>query len=468
MAIRALAYALFLLSVVDATQVMRRPDDYNTQLKPYVHATATNTSFVTPPVRERALFDSSLDKRAGGKIVVGYFTNWGIYARNFQPSNINAPTLTHILYSFADVDPSSGLISLTDSYADTQKHFATDSWSETGNNLYGCLKQMYLLKMQQRNLKVLLSVGGWTYSQSGHFNFVTNSTSVANFVSSAVQLVENYGLDGIDIDFEYPSTTAQGQGLATLLGQLRTAFTQLAARKGDTTPYQITVAVSAGADNNAVGVGTWEAGVYDYKALPFSGAQVIEDMTNVASYSYDPTLKELISYDTPNIVAVKTKYIISNGMAGSMFWSLDSDKNGSASLVSTSVGLLGGLDQTQVRDSPYFSRSDSTYSKSDEESFERSYPDSTWDNIRSNMGTIGTTPSSTASGSTPTTGSCGGVAAWSSSAVYTGGQTVTYNGDTWTAKWWTQGDTPGGSADVWTDNGTCTSKRSSRFYKDMV
>jgi predicted chitinase/chitodextrinase len=46
-------------------------------------------------------------------------------------------------------------------------------------------------------------------------------------------------------------------------------------------------------------------------------------------------------------------------------------------------------------------------------------------------------------------------AAWSSGAVYTGGMSASYNGDNWTAKWWTEGDTPGGAAGVWTDQGPC-------------
>ncbi|MET8863517.1 glycoside hydrolase family 19 protein [Nonomuraea sp. NPDC004580] len=47
------------------------------------------------------------------------------------------------------------------------------------------------------------------------------------------------------------------------------------------------------------------------------------------------------------------------------------------------------------------------------------------------------------------------VGAWSSSAVYTGGATASYNGRNWRAQWWTQGETPG-SAAVWADQGTCT------------
>lgn len=53
-----------------------------------------------------------------------------------------------------------------------------------------------------------------------------------------------------DIDFEYPANTAQGQGFADLVTSLRTAFDQLASRKGDTIPYQITAAVAASSENS--------------------------------------------------------------------------------------------------------------------------------------------------------------------------------------------------------------------------
>jgi chitinase len=47
-------------------------------------------------------------------------------------------------------------------------------------------------------------------------------------------------------------------------------------------------------------------------------------------------------------------------------------------------------------------------------------------------------------------------AAWNASSVYTGGQSASYNGHNWTAKWWTEGETPG-AADVWADSGACGS-----------
>ncbi|PFH51661.1 carbohydrate-binding module family 5 protein [Amanita thiersii Skay4041] len=511
-----IAAALATLITVNATQVMHRPDRYKSPPNRFSIETNPETKII--------------HKRATSKTSFAYFTNWGIYGANFQPTDIVPSILTHILYSFADVNADAGTISLTDPYADEQKHFPGDSWDEPGTNLYGCLKQLYLLKLQQRNLKVLLSVGGWTYSQAGHFNFVTSSTSRGTFVSSAVKLIEDYGFDGIDIDFEFPTSSALGQGFANLVTELRTALNQLAARKGDSTPYLITAAVSAGsanwanlivpqmntalnywnvmaydfagswltfADNQAnlyggsrtgfsgdsaithylssgataskinlgmplygrafentdglgrpysgIGPGTIEAGVYSYKTLPLAGAQVFENTTDVSSYSYDSSKRELVSYDSPNIVKLKAQYISAKGLAGSMFWELSTDKVGSQSLVGTSVSILGNLDQSQNH---------------------INYPNSKWDNIRNNMGngglpttTVMPTSSSTSGTSTPTStspsGSCTNITPWSSTTTYVGGNKVTYVGHLWTAQWWTLGDIPGGPAGVWVDNGAC-------------
>ncbi|KAJ7666463.1 glycoside hydrolase family 18 protein [Mycena rosella] len=65
------------------------------------------------------------------------------------------------------------------------------------------------------------------------------------------------------------------------------------------------------------------------------------------------------------------------------------------------------------------------------------------------------TSTSTSPPSNPTGGSCAGVAAWVSTAIYVGGQQATFSGSLWTAQWWTQGDTPGGTVGVWLKAGTC-------------
>ena len=41
-------------------------------------------------------------------------------------------------------------------------------------------------------------------------------------------------------------------------------------------------------DQTGVGEGSWESGMWDYKALPLPGSQVVNDHRLGASYSFDP------------------------------------------------------------------------------------------------------------------------------------------------------------------------------------
>ncbi|KAG2106191.1 glycoside hydrolase family 18 protein [Suillus discolor] len=77
-----------------------------------------------------------------------------------------------------------------------------------------------------------------------------------------------------------------------------------------------------------------------------------------------------------------------------------------------------------------------------------------------------TTPTSTSTTTTSTspttttstgTGTCAGVAAWTTGVAYTGGSEVTYDGYLWTASYWSENDTPGGTSGVWVNDGACTS-----------
>lgn len=93
---------------------------------------------------------------------------------------------------------------------------------------------------------------------------------------------------------------------------------------------------------SGVGSGSWENGVWDYKALPRPGATELYDSTAVASYSYDAGSRELISYDTPAVVRNKVAYLRGKGLGGSMFWEASGDRKDGGSLLATSFDALGG------------------------------------------------------------------------------------------------------------------------------
>ena len=69
--------------------------------------------------------------------------------------------------------------------------------------------------------------------------------------------------------------------------------------------------------------------------MPRPGAVVHELDQPIASYSYDRLKKIMISYDTPNVVRWKGKYILGKGLGGGMFWESSGDKSGKESLITT-------------------------------------------------------------------------------------------------------------------------------------
>ncbi|KAI1370354.1 glycoside hydrolase family 18 protein [Hypoxylon crocopeplum] len=167
----------------------------------------------------------------------------GIYERDYQPTQLPVSQVNQVLYAFANLSPN-GTVYALDPYADLQKRYDNDHWNDTGRNAHGCVKQLYLLKKANRHLKVLLSVGGWTYSA----NFADVSSTVAarsTFAKSAVTLMEDWGFDGLDVDWEYPADETQADNMLSLLRATRDELDIYSAQYADRYHFLLTASVPA-------------------------------------------------------------------------------------------------------------------------------------------------------------------------------------------------------------------------------
>jgi hypothetical protein len=74
----SLAIALGAALSASATQVHHRPENYSIKGSP--NTPLSNRTTTPQPAHERV---AVLDKRANGKVNIGYFVNWGVYDRAF-------------------------------------------------------------------------------------------------------------------------------------------------------------------------------------------------------------------------------------------------------------------------------------------------------------------------------------------------------------------------------------------------
>ncbi|MFF0204748.1 glycosyl hydrolase family 18 protein [Streptomyces sp. NPDC005017] len=219
------------------------------------------------------------DPQPGAKVNLGYFTEWGVYGRNYHVKNLvtsgSASKITHINYAFGNVK--NGQCTVDDTYAAYDKAYTADqsvsgvadTWDQP---LRGNFNQLRQLKAKYPHIKVLYSFGGWTYS-GGFGQAAANATA---FAKSCKAVVEDPRwadvFDGIDIDWEYPNAcgltcdTSGAAAFRNLSQALRAEFGQ---------NYLITAAITADASSG---------GKID--AADYGGAAQYLDWYNVMTYDY--------------------------------------------------------------------------------------------------------------------------------------------------------------------------------------
>ena len=309
----------------------------------------------------------------GGRIIVGYATYW--------ETRLPDPTLlTHINYAFA-------LIKNDFESLDVKKPDR--------------LKKVVALKNQNPDLKVVLSVGGWG---AGNFSEMAGDANHRRkFAENCLAAVKTYGLDGIDIDWEYPSSSSAGissspldvanftllmKDLREVLGpdKLVTIATYAGVKYYNLSacekyldfinimtydmgrpPYHHSALYSSSKTKNSCleSVEKHHSAGVPYEKLvlgvPFYGkpaegesVDYIELVSNYFSkytrrwdsaskvpYLVDGSGTMVISYDDAESLALKADFIKEKGLLGAMYWSIEADDNNWTLSKALASNLLG-------------------------------------------------------------------------------------------------------------------------------
>ena len=173
---------------------------------------------------------------AGNYVRVCYYSNWSQYRPGegkFLPEDIDPALCTHVVYSFARINPSHEI----------------DFYEKNDDDLY---KRVDALKQKNPALRTLLAVGGWTHEEkdSPFSKMVKTEANRKIFIASVLRRLKAYNFDGLDLDWEYPavrggSPRGDKQKFTILCRELLDAFQRDATASGKPR-FLLTAAVAAG------------------------------------------------------------------------------------------------------------------------------------------------------------------------------------------------------------------------------
>lgn len=311
---------------------------------------------------------SDTDKMAtapADKVLIAYVTSW-------SDREVDPDYLTHINYAFGHVDSTFDRVRI-----DNPKR----------------LRSIVALKKSHPHLKVLLSIGGWG---SGNFSEMAADSALRwSFAQDCAAKVEEFGLDGIDIDWEYPTTGVakisyspedadnytlmmrnirQAIGADKLLTQATVAsaryidfvavepyvdYTNVMAYDLGWAPYhnsplyptelmeeicvdqavQLHLEAGVPREKLVLGLAFYGRGKKGFpRQRDLTQAHLVEgdytfrwDPQGQVPYIVDASGELVFGYENETSLALKAEYILEQGLKGGMYWSYDGD-NGEGDL----------------------------------------------------------------------------------------------------------------------------------------
>ena len=280
--------------------------------------------------------------------VVGYLADWSGVASQVQYSK-----LTQINYAFALPTASGGI-----------------TWISNTSLLQSVVSQGH-----SNGVKVSISIGGWGGSNTSDFAAIASNASTINtFVTNVMSYVSEYNLDGVDIDWEYPTTSnsanysAMMEALATALHAKGKILSAAVADQDNGAGYPSStfsfvdmfniMAYDAGFPQSSIteaqnALSYWAGrGLPKNKAMlgvPFYG----DDQTDSNQLPFSSILSQYPtaysvdeiggwSYNGISTMQQKTKLAMSSA-GGIMIWELSQDAIGTYSLLTTIYNTVKGI-----------------------------------------------------------------------------------------------------------------------------
>jgi len=227
---------------------------------------------------------------------VTYFAAWSVYDRKYYPEDVDVTKITHINYAFADLcwqKFGTGSTACESKEIPLQARYVYDGEIVLGDQDKDIenFEAFQQLKAKNPHFKLLVSVGGWSWSKN-FSNMAADEVSRRTFAKSAVDFLREYKLDGLDIDWEYPveggethniHRATDKENFTLLMKTVRAALD--AAGSEDNKYYLLTIASGQG-DNFVVNA-------------DLSQSSNDLDFINIMTYDYGGSWETIANHNSP-------------------------------------------------------------------------------------------------------------------------------------------------------------------------